>query len=116
VTVGQSQRLVVVDADDVDAPAGKDAQIRVVIVDDDTVRAALALLLEHHGGFHVVAEAAIVTFARETGVAGIAEGIETTSQLVELRALGATSAQGFLFGRPLCRALDDLSLQGRRAG
>jgi EAL domain-containing protein (putative c-di-GMP-specific phosphodiesterase class I)/CheY-like chemotaxis protein len=59
--------------------------------------------------------AAIIAFARETGVAVIAEGVETSSQLAELRALGATGAQGFLFGKPVRRRLDGLSLQHRQA-
>jgi EAL domain-containing protein (putative c-di-GMP-specific phosphodiesterase class I) len=48
--------------------------------------------------------AAIITFARETEAAIVAEGVEIESQLDELRSLGATSAQGFLLGRPLRRA------------
>ena len=43
------------------------------------------------------------------------ELLETASQLVELRALGATGAQGFLFGRPVGRQLDDPSTQWRQA-
>jgi EAL domain-containing protein (putative c-di-GMP-specific phosphodiesterase class I)/CheY-like chemotaxis protein len=70
--------------------------------------------IEHDPRVRALASA-IITFARETGVGVVAEGIETTSQLVALRALGATSAQGYLFGRPMRRALDDLSLQIRKA-
>jgi EAL domain-containing protein (putative c-di-GMP-specific phosphodiesterase class I)/AmiR/NasT family two-component response regulator len=55
--------------------------------------------------------AAIITFALETGVAVVAEGVETTSQLEELRALGATSAQGYLLGRPKRRSTQVLSEQ-----
>ena len=58
--------------------------------------------IEHDHRVRALASA-IITFARETGVGVVAEGIETTSQLVELRALGATSGQGYLFGRPLRR-------------
>jgi DNA-binding NarL/FixJ family response regulator len=44
--------------DDEDASAGEDAPIRVLVVDDDdSVRAALVMLLDLHGGFRVVAQA-----------------------------------------------------------
>jgi len=39
--------------------------------------------------------------ARNIGVMVIAEGVETTEQLAELRELGCESAQGFLFSRPV---------------
>jgi DNA-binding NarL/FixJ family response regulator len=41
-----------------ETPAREDAPIRVVVVDDDdSVRAALITLLDHHGAFRVVAHA-----------------------------------------------------------
>jgi EAL domain-containing protein (putative c-di-GMP-specific phosphodiesterase class I)/DNA-binding NarL/FixJ family response regulator len=58
--------------------------------------------IEHDPRVRALA-AAIITFARETGVAVVAEGVETASQLQELQALGATSAQGYLLGRPTRR-------------
>jgi NarL family two-component system response regulator YdfI len=46
--------------------SGVDPRVRVLVVDDeDSVRAALILLLEHHGGFRVVAEASDGVFAPE---------------------------------------------------
>jgi EAL domain-containing protein (putative c-di-GMP-specific phosphodiesterase class I) len=39
--------------------------------------------------------------ARNIGVTVIAEGVETTQQLDELRVLGCESAQGYLFSRPV---------------
>jgi len=45
----------------------------------------------------------LLTLARSCGVGVIAEGVETPSQAARLRALGCTSAQGYLYGRP-CRA------------
>jgi len=39
--------------------------------------------------------------ARNIGVNVIAEGVETTEQLEELRLLGCESAQGYLFSRPV---------------
>lgn len=44
--------------------------------------------------------AALITFARETGSSVVAEGVETQEELAALRALGVTTAQGFLLGRP----------------
>jgi predicted signal transduction protein with EAL and GGDEF domain len=41
--------------------------------------------------------------AMNIGVAAVAEGVETTSQLEALRTLGCESAQGFLFSRPVPR-------------
>jgi EAL domain-containing protein (putative c-di-GMP-specific phosphodiesterase class I) len=71
--------------------------------------------IEHDHRMRALASA-IITFARETGVGVVAEGIETTSQLVELRALGATSGQGYLFGRPLRRDLHASATQSTEYG
>jgi len=43
---------------------------------------------------------AVVGLAHSLGIAAIAEGLETPSQLAELRTMGCDSAQGFLFGSP----------------
>jgi len=67
--------------------------------------------IEHDPRVRALA-AAIITFARETGVAVVAEGVETTSQLEELQALGATSAQGYLLGRPTRRLVQALERIG----
>jgi diguanylate cyclase (GGDEF)-like protein len=45
--------------------------------------------------------AAVVELARTLGVATVAEGIETPEQLEELRRLGCTCGQGYLFSRPV---------------
>jgi diguanylate cyclase (GGDEF)-like protein len=45
--------------------------------------------------------AAVVELARSLGVATVAEGIETTEQLEELRRLGCSYGQGYLFSRPV---------------
>ena len=45
--------------------------------------------------------AAVVELARTLGVATVAEGIETPEQLEELRRLGCTYGQGYLFSRPV---------------
>ena len=46
---------------------------------------------------------AIVEIGNSLGMATVAEGIETTTQLERLRALGCTYGQGYLLGRPLDR-------------
>jgi EAL domain-containing protein (putative c-di-GMP-specific phosphodiesterase class I) len=43
----------------------------------------------------------ILTLAHNMGVAAIAEGVETVAQRDFLAALGCTTFQGYLFGRPL---------------
>ncbi|MFN8049988.1 MAG: EAL domain-containing protein [Acidimicrobiales bacterium] len=43
----------------------------------------------------------VVDLARTLGLSCIAEGVETESDLAELRALGCDTAQGFLFAKPL---------------
>jgi EAL domain-containing protein (putative c-di-GMP-specific phosphodiesterase class I) len=45
--------------------------------------------------------AAVVDMARTLGVATVAEGVETPEQLEELRRLGCTYGQGYLFSRPV---------------
>jgi len=52
--------------------------------------------------------AALTTFATETGVTVLAEGIETESQRAVMRALGVSLGQGYLLGRPAPLA-DELS-------
>lgn len=54
---------------------------------------------------------AIITMAREMGMATVAEGIETPEQLKDLRDLLCGAGQGFLLSEPLdaesvCEALD----------
>ncbi|MBI2704387.1 MAG: PAS domain S-box protein [Actinobacteria bacterium] len=44
--------------------------------------------------------AAIVTLAHTLGLEAVAEGVETTTQLDELRSLGCDKAQGFHIARP----------------
>ncbi len=45
--------------------------------------------------------------ARRSGATVVAEGVETPEQLVALRRLGITAAQGYLLGRPADRPVSD---------
>jgi diguanylate cyclase (GGDEF)-like protein len=45
--------------------------------------------------------AAVIDLARALGLATVAEGVETTEQLEELRKLGCTYGQGYLFSQPV---------------
>jgi diguanylate cyclase (GGDEF)-like protein len=47
---------------------------------------------------------AVVELGHALGLSVVAEGVETDSQLAELRSLGCDGAQGFLFGRPVTDA------------
>ncbi|CAA9587763.1 MAG: diguanylate cyclase/phosphodiesterase (GGDEF & EAL domains) with PAS/PAC sensor(s) [uncultured Thermomicrobiales bacterium] len=44
---------------------------------------------------------AIITLAHPLGLQVVAEGVETTAQAAQLRALGCELAQGYLYSRPL---------------
>ncbi len=46
---------------------------------------------------------AIVALASEMGIVTTAEGIETEHDLAQIRALGCTQAQGYLFAKPVSR-------------
>lgn len=45
--------------------------------------------------------AAMAGFSEETGMAIVAEGVETASELEELKRIGIPLAQGYLLGRPM---------------
>jgi len=47
---------------------------------------------------------AVVELGHALGLSVVAEGVETDSQLAELRSLGCDGAQGFLFGQPVTEA------------
>jgi EAL domain-containing protein (putative c-di-GMP-specific phosphodiesterase class I) len=70
-------------------------------IDSDAARRALA--------------AALIFYARETGSAIIAEGIETQAELQTLRVLGIQRGQGYLLGRPASLADATASVGAKRA-
>ena len=53
------------------------------------------------GPTHLQLVDTVRALAHNIGVAAVAEGVETESQLRTLRSLGCESAQGFLFSKPL---------------
>jgi EAL domain-containing protein (putative c-di-GMP-specific phosphodiesterase class I) len=59
-------------------------------------------LLTRDGATAIVA--AITELARALGIETTAEGVEETAQLMELRAHGCSSVQGFLFAEPMTAA------------
>jgi EAL domain-containing protein (putative c-di-GMP-specific phosphodiesterase class I)/FixJ family two-component response regulator len=92
-----------------DAGAGFASLRHILKLEPDLIKIDQSLTkdIEHDSRVRALA-AAIIAFARETGVAVVGEGIETESQLAALEALGATRAQGYVLGRPLPRALSPL--------
>jgi diguanylate cyclase (GGDEF)-like protein/PAS domain S-box-containing protein len=54
---------------------------------------------------------AVVGLTRALGLKAVAEGVETTEQLVELRGLGCDQGQGYLFGRPTAPEVADVMLR-----
>jgi EAL domain-containing protein (putative c-di-GMP-specific phosphodiesterase class I) len=42
----------------------------------------------------------LVTFAKNTGITTLAEGVETQSELDVCQAMGFELIQGYLFGKP----------------
>jgi diguanylate cyclase (GGDEF)-like protein len=59
-------------------------------------------LLTRDGAIAIVH--AITELANALGIETTAEGVEETAQLMELRAHGCSSVQGFLFSEPMCSA------------
>ena len=55
--------------------------------------------VDHDPGRAAIAEM-LVRFAERTGVAVVAEGVETEAEVQALQGLGRMLAQGYLFGRP----------------
>jgi len=60
---------------------------------------SLTRSIDHDRGRRALA-AALISFAGETNMTIIAEGIETAAELETLRELGVPYGQGFYFARP----------------
>lgn len=67
------------------------------------------------GGLDTVIVRNVLDLAYELDLAVVAEGVETQEQAASLAAWGCTSAQGFLFGRPMPAAQVTLPAPGRHA-
>lgn len=56
---------------------------------------------------------ALIWIARKLGIGVVAEGIETEQQLAQLRALGCSLGQGYLFSQPVDREAITAMMRGR---
>ncbi len=65
-------------------------------------RSFITKMLSNEQDYQIVL--AILTLARNLGKRVVAEGIELTEHLDELREMGCDYGQGYLFSRPLCAA------------
>ena len=72
-------------------------------------RSFVAGLPDNRGDAAIVR--AVVGLTRALGLKAVAEGVETTQQLAELRGLGCDQGQGYLFGRPTATEVADVMLR-----
>ncbi len=84
-----------------DCGAGYSGLNRLVALRPDFAKVDMALVrgVDHDSAKAQLVEA-FVSFARRTGIAVIAEGVETTAELNTLAELGVGYVQGFLLARP----------------
>jgi EAL domain-containing protein (putative c-di-GMP-specific phosphodiesterase class I) len=85
-----------------DAGAGYASFRHILQIHPDTIKLDISLTrgIDSNPDHRALA-AALIGFAQETGSTIVAEGVETCSELEQLRALGAHTAQGYLLGRPM---------------
>lgn len=102
-----------------DLGAGFAGLNHVLALEPDLIKLDRQITARIHGHHKTRALAAALTsFATETGVTVLAEGIETEAQRAVLTALGVSLGQGYLLGRPapLCRTAASMAaLQGAAA-
>jgi EAL domain-containing protein (putative c-di-GMP-specific phosphodiesterase class I) len=89
--------------DDFGTAAGSPEHLRGLPVDTLKIDRSLVSALGR-GRDDVSTLGAAVSFGRELGLTVVAEGVETDTQLAQLRELGVDGAQGFLFSRPMTEA------------
>lgn len=81
----------------------------------DTIKIDQLFVRELHNGANQAIVRALLALAGELGLEAIAEGVETPQQAAQLRALGCTVGQGFLFSKamPAAEVASKLSRQRR---
>ncbi|HEY1855765.1 sensor domain-containing phosphodiesterase [Acidocella sp.] len=85
-----------------DAGAGYASFRHILQIRPDTIKLDISLTRGIDANpDHRALAAALIGFAHETGSTIVAEGVETVSELDQLRKLGAHTAQGYLLGRPM---------------
>jgi diguanylate cyclase (GGDEF)-like protein/PAS domain S-box-containing protein len=88
-----------VDVDDFGTGYASLAALGHLAVDALKIDSTFVARMDSESGTHLVET--VMLLARKFRIAVIAEGIETTGQLEQLRALGCDFGQGFLFAPPL---------------
>ncbi|MEC5388215.1 EAL domain-containing protein [Uliginosibacterium sp. H3] len=85
-----------------DAGAGYASMRHILSVQPDIIKLDISLTrsIDTDPTRHALA-AALIEFARQTGISVLAEGVETAAELESLRSLGAANAQGYFLSRPL---------------
>jgi EAL domain-containing protein (putative c-di-GMP-specific phosphodiesterase class I)/FixJ family two-component response regulator len=84
-----------------DAGAGFASLRHILLLDPDIIKLDISLTRDVDTDRRKRAlAAAFVTFANELGISIVAEGIETATELSELRALGVANGQGYFLRRP----------------
>ena len=84
-----------------DAGAGYSGLQHIVQLAPDIIKLDMSLTrsIDVHPARRALATA-MIFFARETGAAVVAEGIETQDELTALQSLGVNKGQGYLLGKP----------------
>jgi EAL domain-containing protein (putative c-di-GMP-specific phosphodiesterase class I) len=84
-----------------DAGAGYASMRHILNIEPDLVKLDISLTRGIDGDRKRRALAsALIAFARETDVGIIAEGVETSAELLTLQSLGVNRAQGYYLARP----------------
>jgi EAL domain-containing protein (putative c-di-GMP-specific phosphodiesterase class I) len=85
-----------------DAGAGYASFQHILELNADIIKLDISLIRNIHADTARRAlAAALIKFAEVTGTSVVAEGVETETELEELRRLGVEKVQGFYIGRPM---------------